>query len=209
MARSKREIPHYYLATDVDFSAARAFLDARNERRPAAERVLPVALALKATALAARELGDLNGFWTDDAFRPADAVHVGVAVVLRGGGLVAPAIHDTDAKDLDRLMADLRDLVARARAGSLRASEMSDPTITVTNLGDQGVQLVHGVIYPPQVALVGFGAITDRPWAKDGMVGAHPVLTATLAGDHRASDGMRGARFLALVDRWLQRPEEL
>jgi len=209
MARSKREIPHYYLSTDIDFSSARSFLDERNEARPVTERLLPAVLLVKATALATRAVPELNGFWIDDELRVSEPVHVGVAISLRAGGLVAPAIHDADAKTLEELMAALRDLVNRARASSLRASEMSDPTITVTNLGDQGVDAVYGVIYPPQVALVGFGAVKERPWAVDGMVGAHPIVTATLAADHRASDGARGARLLNTIDRLLQEPEKL
>jgi pyruvate dehydrogenase E2 component (dihydrolipoamide acetyltransferase) len=209
MARSKREIPHYYLAADVDFSRAQAHLRQRNEARAVTERVLPAAVLLKAAALAVRSTPELNGFWVDDELHSSDAVHLGVAISLRGGGLVAPAIHDADTLSLDALMVALRDLVARARAGSLRASEMSDPTITVTNLGDQGVQAVYGVIYPPQVALVGFGTITERPRAVEGMVGAHPTVTATLAADHRASDGARGARLLNVIDRLLQEPEAL
>ncbi len=86
---------------------------------------------------------------------------------------------------------------------------MSDPTITVTNLGDRGVDLVHGVIYPPQVALVGFGAVRERPWAADGMLGVRPVVIATLAADHRASDGHAGGRLLTLIDHRLQEPEKL
>jgi len=209
MARSKREIPHYYLATDIDFSRARAFLDERNDTRPVTERLLPAVLLLKATALATHDVPELNGFWVDDELHVSNAVHVGVAISLRAGGLVAPAIHDADATPLDDLMGALRDLVNRARAGSLRASEMSDPTITVTNLGDQGVDAVYGVIYPPQVALVGFGAVRERAWTVDGMVGAHPIVTATLAADHRASDGARGARLLNAIDRLLQEPETL
>jgi pyruvate dehydrogenase E2 component (dihydrolipoamide acetyltransferase) len=134
---------------------------------------------------------------------------VGVAISLRGGGLVAPAIHDADHCTLDELMAALRDLVQRARTGGLRGSEMSDPTITVTNLGDQGVDQVFGVIYPPQVALVGFGRVAPRPWAVDGLLGVRPVVRATLAADHRASDGHDGARFLAAIDALLQHPEAL
>jgi pyruvate dehydrogenase E2 component (dihydrolipoamide acetyltransferase) len=209
MARSKREIPHYYLEHDVDMSTAMAWLRDRNSGRPVAERLIAGVLLLKAAALAAREVPELNGFWVDDGFRPAGAVHLGVAVSLRSGGLVAPAIHDADAKPLDALMADLRDLVRRARAGRLRQTEMADPTLTVTSLGDQGVDAVHGVIYPPQVALAGFGRVAERPWAHDGMVGARDVVRATLAGDHRASDGYSGARFLRAVDRVLQTPEEL
>ncbi|MGA2453168.1 MAG: dihydrolipoamide acetyltransferase family protein [Solirubrobacteraceae bacterium] len=209
MARSKREIPHYYLQTQIDMSGALAWLAEQNLERPIAERLLPSALLLSAAAKAAAATPALNGFWVDEAFRPSEAVHLGVAISLRGGGLVAPALHDADRSSLDELMAGLRDLVTRARAGRLRGSEMSDPTITVTNLGEQGVELVHGVIYPPQVALVGFGAVLERPWAVDGMLGARPIVTATLAADHRASDGHAGGRFLTLIDRLLQKPEEL
>jgi pyruvate dehydrogenase E2 component (dihydrolipoamide acetyltransferase) len=209
MARSAREIPHYHLATTIDLSAALRWLTAANERRPVSERLLPGALLLKATALAAREVPALNGFWVDDGFRPSAVVHLGVAVSLRGGGLVAPALHDADRLTLDELMAGLRDLVGRARAGRLRSSEMADPTLTVTNLGDQGVDEVHGVIYAPQVALIGFGKVAERPWASGGMLGVRPTVRATLAADHRASDGMVGARFLNALDRLLQTPEDL
>jgi pyruvate dehydrogenase E2 component (dihydrolipoamide acetyltransferase) len=110
---------------------------------------------------------------------------------------------------LDELMTDMLDLVNRARAGRLRSSELSDGTITVTILGEQGVQAVFGVIYPPQVALVGFGKVTERPIADKGMIGIRPVIEATLSGDHRVSDGHRGGRFLAAIDRLLQEPEKL
>lgn len=209
MARSKREIPHYYLGTHVDVTRTLAWLERSNADRPVADRLLPAVLFLKAVALAARDTPELNGFWIDDRFRPGDGVHLGVAVSLRGGGLVAPAIHDADSKDLTTLMNDLRDLVNRTRGGRLRSSEMSDPTLTVTNLGDQGVETVYGVIYPPQVALVGMGRVEDRPWASDDMVGVRRVLSLTLAADHRASDGHTGARFLTAVDQFLQGPEHL
>ena len=106
-------------------------------------------------------------------------------------------------------MTELTDLVRRARAGSLRSSEMSDPTITVTNLGDQGVEAVFGVIYPPQVALVASARSVERPWVEDGGCVARPVVTATLAADHRVSDGHRGAVFLAEIGALLQAPEQL
>jgi pyruvate dehydrogenase E2 component (dihydrolipoamide acetyltransferase) len=209
MARSKREIPHYYLETHIDLARALTWLEAENARRPVARRLLPAVLLLRAVALAVREVPEMNGFMADDRFTASRAVHLGVAVSLRQGGLIAPAIRDAEAKDLDQLMADLRDLVTRTRAGVLRSSDMSGPTITVTNLGDRGVETVHGVIYPPQVALVGFGKVTERPWAQDGMLGVRPIVAATLAADHRVSDGHRGGLFLTAIDRLLQRPEEL
>ena len=209
MARSKREIPHYYLQLEIDMSRALEWLHEANLDRGVEDRLLPSALLLRAVAKAVLEMPEMNGFWIDGAFQPGHGVHLGVAVSLRGGGLIAPALHDADQMDLDEIMAGVRDLVQRARVGRLRSSEMSDPTLTITNLGDRGVDLVHGVIYPPQVALVGFGAIRDRPWAADGMLGVHPIVTATLAADHRASDGHAGGRFLTLIDRQLQKPEEL
>jgi pyruvate dehydrogenase E2 component (dihydrolipoamide acetyltransferase) len=209
MARSKREIPHYYVATTVDLQATTAFLRRVNRELPVSGRIVPTAAVLRAVALAARDVPDLNGFWTDGGFRPADDVHLGVAVAVRGGALVAPAIHGTADLPLVDLMARLRDLVARARAGSLTRAEMADPTLTVTDLGDQGVEEVFGVIHPPQVALVGVGRVVERPWAVDRMLTVRPVVRLTLSGDHRASDGSTGARFLSAVDRHLQRPEEL
>lgn len=207
MARSKREIPHYYLGTFIDMRRALDWLRSENARRPVPERLLPGALLLKAVALALRQVPELNGFWADGGFQPGPGIHPGSAIVLRGGGLVAPAVHDADAKSLDQVMVALRDLVQHARAGSLRSSEMSDATITVTSLGEQGVETVFGVIYPPQVALVGLGRIAERPWVVNGQVVARPLMHATLSADHRASDGHRGAQFLSLLDQLLQEPE--
>jgi pyruvate dehydrogenase E2 component (dihydrolipoyllysine-residue acetyltransferase) len=209
MSRSKREIPHYYLTDEIVLEKSLTWLTARNAQRSIDERVLPAVLLLKAVGVAAQRFGEFNGFWRDDGFEPATGVHVGVGISLRGGGLVAPAIHDVPEKKLDELMDDLTDLVARARSFSLRSSEMSDPTITVTNLGDQGVDAVFGVIYPPQVAIVGFGRPTQRVCVIDGGIRVVTAVQATLAADHRASDGHRGALFLAAINELLQQPDLL
>lgn len=210
MARSKREIPHYYLATEIDMHAAVKWLEAENRTRAVADRLLPLVLLVKAVARAAVEIPEMNGLWVDGAFRPSSAVHVGIAIALRGNaGLVAPALHDVQSRPVADLMPALADLIRRARSGHLRSSEMTDPTITVTSLGDQGVDAVYGVIFPPQVALVGFGAITERPCAVGGMLGVRPRITATLSADHRASDGHRGALFLTAMGRHLAAPEAL
>ncbi|MCA2978209.1 MAG: 2-oxo acid dehydrogenase subunit E2 [Myxococcaceae bacterium] len=209
MTRSKREIPHYYLSTEVDVHRATQWLEARNTGRAVAQRVVLAALLLKATALAARETPEVNGHFVDGHFAPADAVHLGVAINLRAGGLVAPALRDVQASTVDELMARLVDLVERARRGALRATELGVATLTVTNLGEQGVSVVFPVIHPPQVAMVGFGRVVSRPWVVDGLLGPRPIVIASLAADHRVSDGHRGARFLAAIDRLLQTPEAL
>lgn len=208
MSRSKREIPHYYLSQTIDVSIALARLERLNQDRPPTARILPAALFLHAISRAVGKAPELNGYWEDGRFRPGDGIHVGWAVALRGGGLVAPAIRDADRLSLDELMAAMRDLVMRARASGLRSSEMSGATITVTSLGDRGAETVWPVIYPPQVAMVGVGRVVVRPWVVGDAIGPRPVVTFTLAGDHRASDGHRGGLLLAEIERLLQAMED-
>ncbi len=209
MGRSKREIPHYYLRSTVSFAAAQAWLSDWNRTREPADRLLPAVLLLKASAKALAQFPSFNGWYVNGQFQPAPSVHLGWAIALRGGGLVAPAIHHADTLPLPALMAALRDLVQRARAGGLRSSELSDPTVTVTSLGDRGADEVLGVIYPPQVAILGFGRIVERPWVVQGQVLPQTVVSVSLAADHRVSDGHVGGQLLAAIDNALQSPDTL
>jgi pyruvate dehydrogenase E2 component (dihydrolipoamide acetyltransferase) len=209
MSRAKREIPHYYLAETVDLGRAMAWLAERNAAVPPDRRILPPALLLKAAAVALRDAPRLNGVYENSTFVPASGIHPGWAIALRGGGLVAPAIRDADARDLASLMEALRDLVQRARAGGLRLSELTGGTVTFTSLGDQGAESVTGVIYPPQVAILGFGRITPRALVVDGRVEARPSIALSLAADHRVTDGHLGSRYLTDIARLLQEPESL
>ncbi|MFZ2155027.1 MAG: dihydrolipoamide acetyltransferase family protein, partial [Bradyrhizobium sp.] len=209
MARSKREIPHYYLEHQVDVTASQQWLASINAARPPDGRLLIGALMIRSVALAARRFPAFNRFYRDGKFEPSRAVHVGVAVAIRGGGLAAPALHDADQIPLDELMARMRDLVQRTRSGRIRSSEISDPTITVTSLGERGVETLYGIIYPPQVAIAGFGRVVTRPWVVDGAIGPRSVVNITLSADHRVSDGHAGALFLAEIGRLLQEPDKL
>jgi pyruvate dehydrogenase E2 component (dihydrolipoamide acetyltransferase) len=209
MSRSNRDIPHYYLENQIDMSHPLKWLESENQKRSIKDRILPVVLLIKAVAKALTDVPELNGYWIDDQLQVQESIHIGFAISLRQGGLVTPAIHHADLKSLDELMVAMRDLIERTRGGHLRSSELSDATITLTNLGDIGVNKVYGVIYPPQVALVGFGKISEQPWAERGMLDVRPVLTATLAGDHRATDGIIGARFLQAINTHLQAVEKL
>ena len=209
MSRSKREIPHYYLTKEIEVGTLVEWLEDRNARVPVAERLLAVAPLLKAVALALKAQPGFNGYCRDGAFLPMAEIHLGLAIRLRQGGLVAPAIHRADRLSLAELMGAIHDLIRRARAGSMRSSELADPTVTVTSLGDQGVDSVLGIVFPPQVAIIGLGRIRERPWADQGMLGVRPVMTATLAADHRVSDGYEGARLLNEFERLLRHPEAL
>jgi pyruvate dehydrogenase E2 component (dihydrolipoamide acetyltransferase) len=209
MARSKREIPHYYLSLPIDLGRATEWLAEENNRRDVEHRLLSAALLLKAVALALREVPQLNGFWINGAPKLSQAIHVGWAISLRGGGLMAPAIRGADRLTLDQTMAALRDLVTRARTAGTRGSEMMDPTVTVTSLGERGADSVFGIIYPPQLAIVGFGAPRLTALIADREIRQRPVVQATLAADHRATDGAVGSRLLAAIDQYLQKPEAL
>jgi pyruvate dehydrogenase E2 component (dihydrolipoamide acetyltransferase) len=209
MARSKREIPHYYLRQEIDLEPALGWLERYNAARPVAERVLFAALALKAVALALRATPTLVGRCIDGGFEPAEAIHLGVVTALRGGGLVVPTVHDADRLGLPALMQALTEVLTRARRGTLRSSDLADSTVTLSNLGDLGADAVHGIIYPPQVALVGLGRVAARPWVRAESVVAARTVHATLAADHRVSDGLVGARFLGLLAERLADPESL
>lgn len=209
MARSKREIPHYYLLHQVDVTGCEAWLAERNAARPPDSRLLLGALAAKAVASALRRFPAFNGFWQNGKFEAASAIHIGMAIAIRGGGLAAPAIHDADRLSCDELMAAMRDLVQRMRSGRIRSSEIADATISVSSLGERGVEALFGIIYPPQVAIVGFGKAVTRPWVVEGTIQPRSILTVTLSGDHRVSDGHAGALFLVEIGRLLQEPEKL
>ncbi|MFU8822537.1 MAG: dihydrolipoamide acetyltransferase family protein, partial [Gammaproteobacteria bacterium] len=206
MARSKREIPHYYLGNWVDLAPANAWLADWNASHPVEERLIPGVLMIRAVALALARFPEFNGFYRNDAFIPGDGVHVGAAISLRRGGLIAPAIRAADTLGLPELMTAFRELVARARAGRLTSSEIAGGTITVSSLGEQGVEEVFPVIYAPQVAIVGFGTPVERPWLIEGRIEPRWLVRATLAADHRVSDGHRGALFLDAITRLLQEP---
>lgn len=208
MSKSNREIPHYYLGTKLDMSKALAWLSEANKQRNVKQRMLPVVLLIKAVAKALTEVPDLNAYW-ENGLQKKTAVNIGFVVSLRTGGVMIPAIHNADKKSIDELMASLNDIIPRARAMKLRSSELSESTFTITSLGEENAETVYGVIYPPQVGLIGLGSIAEQPWAEMGMLDVRPVMNITLSADHRATDGAAGSRFLMIIKNYLQKPELL
>lgn len=203
MTRSKREIPHYYLWQTVDVTEALAWLHTHNQRLPIAERVLFAALVARAVARAAATAPELNGSYHQGGPQSSTAVHLGFATAQRAGGLIAPAILDAHTLDVDAMMRAIGDLVLRVKSGGVRGREMTAGTITLTSLGDLGVEGLLPVIQWPQLAIVGAGSVVVRAWVLSGTLAVRSVMTLSLAADHRASDGHRGARFLQSVARHL------
>lgn len=208
MSKSNREIPHYYLNKKIDLTNVLSWLQEYNTHQDVKKRLLPVVLFIKAVAKSLKEFPELNAIW-DNGLQIKKDINIGFVISLRTGGIIVPAIHQADLKNCDAIMKTLNDIIPRARAMKLRSSELSDSTITLTNLGEGGADTVFGVIYPPQVAIIGFGSITEQPIAEKGMLGIRSVVNVTLAADHRASDGLTGSRFLASLNKQLQNPESL
>lgn len=208
MSKSNREIPYYYLEKRMDMSKAMDWMKEANKERPVQKRLLPVALLIKGVAKALDEVPDLNATW-ENGLQRKNEINIGFVVSLRSGGIVVPAILQADSKTVDEIMETINDIIPRARAFKLRSSELSQSTFTITSIGEGGADKVFGLIYPPQVGIVGFGEISEQPFAEDGMLGIRPVVDVTLAADHRATDGLIGSRFLAALNKHLQNPEQL
>lgn len=209
MARSHREIPHYYVTSTIDASRLMNWLEEENARRSVPARLIYAVPLMRAAALALKGTSELNGHYEGGKFEPAAHINMGVAVAMRGGGLIAPAILEAENLAMDDLMKKLRDLIARVRSGRLRSSELSQGTVTFSNLGEETADSVLPLIYPPQVAIIGCGQIAERPWADHGKVVVRRTLTVSVAGDHRVSDGRRAAQFLTHFQQLLHEPEKL
>jgi pyruvate dehydrogenase E2 component (dihydrolipoamide acetyltransferase) len=208
VSKSNKEIPHYYLEKKIDMTKALTWLREANSKRPIQKRLLPAALIIKATAKSLVDFPNLNAIW-DNGLHLKKEVNIGFVVSLRGGGVIVPAIRNANTRTVDEIMEALNDIIPRARALKLRSSDLTDTTISITSLGEGGADMVFGVIYPPQVAIVGFGGSSQQPFVENGMLGIRPVFTATLAGDHRATDGLTGSDFLSTLNNYLQNPESL
>lgn len=208
VSKSNKEIPHYYLEKKIDMTKVLTWLREANSKRPIQKRLLPAALIIKATAKSLVDFPNLNAIW-DNGLQLKKEINIGFVVSLRGGGVIVPAIRNANLKNIDEIMEALNDIIPRARAMKLRSSDLTDTTISITSLGEGGADMVFGVIYPPQVAIVGFGGSSQQPFVENGMLGIRPVFTATLAGDHRATDGLTGSDFLSTLNNYLQNPESL
>ena len=208
MSKSNREIPHYYLEKRIDMTKALAWLGETNHKLPIQKRLLPAALLIKSVAQSLVDFPNLNASW-DNGLQLKKEINIGFVVSLRCGGIIIPTIHNANLKNTSEIMEALNDIIPRARAMKLRSSDLSDSTITITSLGEGGADVVFGVIYPPQVAIIGFGGSSQQAVVENGMLGIRHVFTVTLAGDHRATDGLTGSDFLVTLNKHLQNPESL
>jgi pyruvate dehydrogenase E2 component (dihydrolipoamide acetyltransferase) len=207
LTESYRNAPHVPVRMDVDMTEAARL---REQVLPEIERRWGVRLTYThliaaATAAALIDVPQLNATLEGDLIRQYAAVNLGIAVAL-DEGLIVPVIHDAASLSLGELATRTRDLADRARAGRLTGEDLSGGTFTITPLGQFGVQSFDPILNPPQVAILGIGAIEERVVPRDGQPAVRQMMTLTLSFDHRALDGVPAARFLARLRELLERP---
>jgi pyruvate dehydrogenase E2 component (dihydrolipoamide acetyltransferase) len=207
MAYSAFTAPHITLTLSVDMSEA-----ARLRSRLSASIEQRTGLRLSFTAILARAVAStlprhpyLNAALDGDEVILWEDVNIGIATSIEDY-LIVPVIREAQAKDLERVVADLGDLVERARSKRLTPSEMSGSTFTISNLGMFGIESFTAIINPPESAIMAVGKIVDTPVYVDGQIELRPTMHLTLSADHRVVDGVAGARFLADLKAVLENP---
>ncbi len=205
MTESKQRVPHFYLSTEIEMDALLAAADRANEGRAREDRVTVTAFLLRAVALTLAEHPAFNATWEGDAIERVDAINIGVAIAL-DDGLIAPALLDCRDRGVADLAAGLADLVARTRAGKLRAAEIAEGTFTLSNLGMFEVTAFTAIITPPQVAILATARTVERPVVRDGEIVVRRIMTATLSSDHRVVDGVGAAGFLGTLKGLIEAP---
>jgi pyruvate dehydrogenase E2 component (dihydrolipoamide acetyltransferase) len=208
MVESKSKAPHFYVSTEIEMEAVTAANDALNAQQPAEARVTLTAWLVRAIAQSLAAYPALNAVWNGETLEQVDAINIGIAVAIPDG-LIAPALLDCGTKDLATISSELRDLVARTKAGKLKPAEFSDATFTLSNLGAFPVTQFTAIVTPPQVAILATGKSESRAVVRDGAIVARQMLTATLSADHRAVDGALVAAFLGDLKARLESPAAL
>ena len=205
---SKREAPHFYVAVDIDMTAAMALRRDINDELPSSSRVSVNDLIVKASALAISKHPKFNSFFRGDHLQMNPSINVGIAIALESG-LIVPGVPGCENKTLAQIAAASRDLIDRANNGTLQAEEYAGTTYSVSNLGMFDVDSFTAIIFPPHAAILAVGAVKEQPVARDGQLAIAEMMKATLSVDHRVADGAEAAQFLMEIKRLLEKPVSL
>ena len=206
LTEAKQTIPHFYLTVDIHLDALLAARARANARLAEHGKKLSVNdYAIKAAALALRDVPDCNVAFAGDRILRFHRVDVAVAVAIEGG-LFTPVVRGAEAKSVSVISEEMKDLAARARKRRLAPHEYQGGAFTLSNLGMYGIRNFDAVINPPQGSILALGAGEARAVVMDGEIRQAVMMTATLSVDHRAIDGALGAQFLQAIRLYLEDP---
>lgn len=198
--------PHFFLTNAVNVDRLFAFRAELNERfAEAGVKVSVTDILVRACAVTLRRHPKVNASWAGEKILEHRRIHVGLAVALPDG-LMVPVVKDADTKALDEIAAETHMLAGKARAGTLTLPEISDGTISISNLGMYGIDNFFAVINPPEAAILAIGNATMEPYEKEGELRSRRVLKITMTADHRVLDGAVAAAFLHDFKRTLEEP---
>ena len=207
MEKAKREIPHFYLRSEIDFSELMRLQEAIRGGELVAGLTV-THLLLRAIALALPRHPRLSALWVDDSVQMVDDVNIGIAVAL-DDGLLVPVVKRAQTLSLTQLVAVARELTERARSGKIHSDDLVGATISVSNIGMLDVDELTPIINVPQAAIIGVGAVRERPVVRGGVVAVGRTATLTLACDHRVVNGIEAGRFLEDLKHSLENPLSL
>ena len=205
---SKREAPHFYVASDIDMTAAMSLRREINDELPPAARVSVNDLIVKASALAIGKHPKFNSFYRGDHLQMNPSVNIGIAIAIESG-LIIPGIPQCENKTLTQIAAASRGLIDRANHGALQAEEYAGTTYSVSNLGMFDIDSFTAIIFPPHAAILAVGAVKEQPIARNGQLAIAQIMKTTLSVDHRVADGAEAAQFLTEIKRLLEKPVNL
>ena len=207
MAEAKATIPHFYMTAEIDVSDALALRERLNQSFEGG-RISVNDLMIKGTALALERVPSLNATYSDTGLRRYAGVHIGIATAI-DDGLVTPVVRDCHLKSIGRIARETAELIDKARRRELSQSDLQGGTFTISNLGMYPVAEFAAIINPPQVGILAIARPVERPTGENGRIVLRRLLKATLSADHRAVDGVTGAKFLDAFREVLEQPERL
>ncbi|MGA3304249.1 MAG: 2-oxo acid dehydrogenase subunit E2, partial [Methylovirgula sp.] len=212
LVQSNLTIPHFYLTVDCDIGKLLAAREESNRTAPQDKDGKPVwklsvnDFVIKALAFALQRVPDANATWTESGMLKHRHSDVGVAVAIKGGGLIAPLVRNAETKSLSVISNEMKELAARARARKLKPEEYLGGASAVSNLGMFGIKDFTAVINPPQATVLAVGAGEERPVVRSGRIEIATIMTVTLSCDHRVVDGALGAQLISAFKALIEQP---
>jgi pyruvate dehydrogenase E2 component (dihydrolipoamide acetyltransferase) len=204
--KSKTEIPHFYVSADIDMTEAMSLRSQINERMQSEGiRISVNDLVIMASASALQKHPKFNSYFLDDAIQIQRRINIGIAIAEEEG-LIIPAVMDCAGKSLGEIARASKDLIGRAKTGTLSPEEYTGGTFTVSNMGMYDVSSFAAIIHPPQAAVLAVGTVAKRPVVRGDEIAIAQVMTATLSADHRVADGAEGAELLMEIKKALENP---
>ena len=204
--KSKTEIPHFYVSADIDMTEAMSLRSQINERMQSEGiRISVNDLVIMASASALQKHPKFNSYFLDDAIQIQRRINIGIAIAEEEG-LIIPAVMDCAGKSLGEVARASKDLIGRAKTGTLSPEEYTGGTFTVSNMGMYDVSSFAAIIHPPQAAVLAVGTVAKRPVVRGDEIAIAQVMTATLSADHRVADGAEGAELLMEIKKALENP---